>query len=202
MWPDTRGYYLSDRVWNSSEATAKQIDMLLEQALAKGTSAVDLAKQLQGFLLPSQRGIMTNTPYGNAGSYAARRLARTEITRAHSMATMAAGVANPFVTKARYNLSKDHVADAGDPCEAFADESDAKGGYDPADVPIPGGDSHPHCMCYITHDVISQEDAIAMIRDGITSDREAAFTDTGSIDLFTMALWGGAVWDVFNRLFP
>jgi hypothetical protein len=48
---------------------------------------------------------------------------------------------------------------------------------------------------------MSQDDAIALITDGLDSDQEAAFTDDGSVDLFTLALWGSATWAVFDRLF-
>lgn len=199
-WPDERGYALSDRIWNISEATAAQIDALLQEAISSGMQSTALAKRLEQFLLPGRTLPQTTTPYGTTGSYNARRLARSEITRAHSLATKAAGIANPFVDKMFYNLSNSHVAD-GDICEEYAALSDSQGGFDPAECPVPEADTHPHCLCFLTSGTMSQEDAIALINDGVNSDQEAAFTEDGSVDLFTLALWGSAVWDVFNRLF-
>lgn len=192
---------MSDRLWAISEATSQQIDLLLQEAISSGMQSTTLAKRLEQFLLPGRQLPQTTTPYGTSGSYNARRLARTEITRAHSLASKAAAIANPFVERIYYNLSNSHVADAGDPCEYYADESAANDGYDPASCPVPAADSHPNCMCYLTSKNISQADAVAMIRDGINTDEEAAFTDANSVDLFTAALWGSAVWDVFSRIF-
>lgn len=165
-WLDERGYNLSDRIWNISEATSAQIDALLNEAISSGMQSTTLAKRLEQFLLPGRHLPQTTTPYGTTGSYNARRLARTEITRANSMATKAASIANSFVERMYYNLSNSHVAD-GDICEEYAAISDANDGYDPASCPVPGADSHPNCMCYLTSKVKSIEDAAAMIRETV-----------------------------------
>lgn len=198
-WQDQRGYSLSDRIWNVSEATALQIDALLNEAIASGMQATTLAKRLEQFLLPGRTLPQTNTPYGTTGSFNARRLARGEITRAHGLASKAAAIANPLVDRMYYKLSTSHPKP--DICDDYAAQSEANDGFPPGQCPVPGADSHLHCLCYLTSRTIPAEAAIALINDGIESDQEAAFTVSNSVDLFTLALWGSATWDVFDRLF-
>jgi hypothetical protein len=124
------------------------------------------------------------------------RLARTEITRSHSLSIQQAAIENPFVDRMKYHLSAAHVPDAGDPCEDFAAESDANNGFPKDECPVPGADSHPNCICYTTSEVIPIEDAISQIRDnvGILDDVEIFIDDTER-GLFEDWLWGivGAV---------
>jgi hypothetical protein len=156
-WRDTRGYVLSDRIWGVSQSTLSRIDVLLEDGIAQGRSAVALARDVESFLNPSRRGVRTMkpypAPYGTDGSFDARRLARTEITRAHTVSAHLAGVSNPFVTRTRYHTSKSH--DPGN-CDGTCDEHYAQdqeqGGFEPGSEPLPVIDTHPQCLCYITHE--------------------------------------------------
>lgn len=201
-WQDQRGYRLSDRIWNISEATAAQIDALLEDAVNSGTSALSLAKQMEQFLLPGRHLPRTDKPYGTDASYNALRLARTEVTIAHSRSVQAAALANPFVERMKYHLSAAHQADAGDICEEFASISDANDGYPKEDCPQPGGDSHPNCICYTTSEVIPMADAVDRIRDeaGFTDDVDV-FTDDRQRSLFEDVLWGVAGVVIWEQLF-
>jgi len=165
LWDDIRGYQLSDRIWNLGEVTAQQMDMLLEQAINEGMSSVKLAKLLEQFLIPGREFPLTNTPYGTSGSFNARRLARSEITLAHSRATLDAAANNPFVDKMFYNLSGSHGET--DICDDYATESDARGGFPVDECPTPIADTHPNCLCYLTQGVVPLEDAAAMIRDEV-----------------------------------
>lgn len=200
-WLDVRGYALSDRIWNVSQATAAQIDALLEDAVNSGMGALTLSKQLEQFLLPGQHLPRTDKPYGTDASFNAMRLARTEITRSHSLATSEAAKANPFVDRMYYHLSAAHVADAGDPCEEFAAISEANNGYPVNECPQPAADSHPNCICYTTQGVIPIEDAISQIRDnaGFT-DNVDVFTDDTQRSLFEDVLWGIAGAAVLDAL--
>jgi hypothetical protein len=168
LWQDTRGYTLSDRIWRVSEATIGRIDAILRDGIAEGRAAVDIARDLERFLQPSRANIRTLRPYGYDGSFDARRLARSEITRAHGMASYVAGVTNPFVTRARYHLSASHREDNCDgTCDAHYAEDQANDGFEPDEVPIPMVDTHPQCLCYITHEVVSQDEATAIIREDL-----------------------------------
>lgn len=170
-WEDVRGYNLSDRIWNIGEVTAGQIDLLLQESIAQGTASLTLAKRLEQFLLPGRTLPRTNRPYGTDASFNAMRLARSEITRSFSISTKLAGMLNPFVTRAYYHLSAVHASDPGDSCEAFAEESDANDGFPPDETPMPMVDTHPHCMCYLTHGVMSEDDMLELL------DEDGDFTD-------------------------
>lgn len=152
-WQDRRGYTLSDRIWHLSETTEERIDAVLANGMAQGRSAVAMARDLEGFLRPSRRGVTTRTPYGSSGSYDARRLARSEITRASSLAGRQARLANRFVVRTFYHLSASHKADPGDICEAYAEQSEQQGGWEPGEEPLPAVDTHPQCICYNTDEV-------------------------------------------------
>jgi len=165
----TRGYVLSDRIWAVSESTIARMDALLADGIAQGRAAVDIAKDLERFLLPSRRGVLTRYPYGTNGSFDARRLARSEITRAAGVSSYVAGVTNPYVVRARYHLSASHSPDRCDgSCDEHYAEDQANDGFAPDEVPVPMGDTHPQCMCYITHETADVEQVTAQLREQMT----------------------------------
>lgn len=198
-WPDTRGYALSDRIWQVSESTLARIDALLDEGIAQGRAAVRIAKDLEQFLRPERRGVVTRRPYGSAGSFDARRLARSEITRAASVAGYVSGVTNPFVVRARYHLSGSHSEDNCDgSCDRWYAEDQANGGFSPDEVPLPMLDTHPQCLCHITHEVEQPAAVITHLRETMrqdlagTASRRAPLTPI-LVDLFVGALIGRIV---------
>lgn len=195
LWQDRRGYRLSDRIWQTGEATRARIDALLEEGIARGRSATQIADDLESFLRPERTFVRTRTPYGTDGSFDARRLARSEITRAHSEAARAAGIANPFTNRAFYHLSLSHKPDPGDPCERFARESEEQGGFPPESVPVPMLDTHPHCLCYITHSSEGREALLTQLSDtmerSIRADRHTfRLTPLATRAFIAWLLWG------------
>ena len=164
QWVQADGYRLSDRVWDAGQETRRNIDRVLRQALATGEDALVTADKLETYLNPSlrpkrtkmgrlrrnqPRSVVTATPgRGGQGSYAARRLTRTEMTRAHAEATRIAGTLNRWVTGLKYNLSPSHPrADICDPLAAH-DEGNGRGVYTTGGCPLPP--RHPHCLCFVT----------------------------------------------------
>lgn len=142
-WVDPNGYRLSDRIWRTSIDVRSRVDRLLEYHIARGTSAVELADLLEPFLTRQAVRQRTMTPYGTEGSYAARRLARTEITVAAHRATVNASIANPFVGGVQWRLSPSHPRI--DICDQYARGGpNGDGIYPPNEVP---GIPHPHCLC-------------------------------------------------------
>jgi hypothetical protein len=106
-----------------------------------------------------KKGAVTRAPgRSGAGSYASRRLARTEISRAFAQATLRAAEANPFVDFVRYALSNRH-GDA-DECTDIANRDDGhgRGVYEIADVPAPP--RHPHCLCRLEPVVTDDVDSV------------------------------------------
>jgi hypothetical protein len=84
-WTDDKGYQLSDRIWNTANDTRTLIDRLIMKAFNEGWSAVQLAKELEQYLV------------NGAGGYSAMRLARTEIARAANHAAYMSAYLNPYV---------------------------------------------------------------------------------------------------------
>ena len=139
------GYRLSDRIWRADGVTRNRIDALLAYHIRQGTAAVDIAKELEQFLLPSRRGVRTKRPYGRWGSYDARRLARTEVTAAHGRAVMASVAANPMTDAIRWALSLSHPDGIDCNCEdnSIADvDGLGPGVYRPEN--LPDYPDHPH----------------------------------------------------------
>lgn len=166
---DPNGYKLSDRIWRDAVSVRARVDQLLDYHISRGTSAVEIAKELEQFLTPGAAVSRTNTPYGREGSYAARRLARTEITASAGRATVNASIANPFVTFVRWVLSLSHkCCDICDTYAAGGEKSD--GAYLPENLPT--YPAHPHEMCNIQPVVTSSRaDTIARIRADMRTGR-------------------------------
>jgi hypothetical protein len=133
-------------VWRAGIDVRSNIDAFLDYHIGRGASAVDMAAFLEDYLTPGSRLVRTKRPYGKEGSFAARRLARTEITRAAGAATINASAANPFVGGVKWVTSGSHREI--DQCDANARGGpNGDGVYPPNEVPpYP---NHPHCLCHL-----------------------------------------------------
>lgn len=190
------GYRLSDRIWRAAGRTRNQIDRLLAHHIRAGTAAVDIAQELEQFLQRERAGVRTRMPYGTWGSYDARRLARTEITAAAGRATLAEGMANPFVELERWALS------------AFRDDWDCNCeenaqrdvGYGPGLYPVdqvPAYPDHPHCMCTLQPQVVaSPAEVVGELRLWLNGEQAAPawdlwlLADLGTLVFQVHELWG------------
>lgn len=191
-WVSDDGYRLSDRVWRSRQAVRTQIDDILRQALAEGTDALEVADVLEQYLNPSlapirnadgklirnqARSVVTSAPgRGGMGSFSARRLARTEITRALGQSTIETAKRTPFAVGVRWSLSNRHPK--GDECNDNAEHSSPglpRGVYTTNDVPrYP---SHPMCLCFLSTETDPDTDkVVASLRDkyGLGGDAPAS----------------------------
>ncbi len=146
-WIDPNGLVLSDRIWRSAIRTAQKVDALLADAIRSGRSAADLARDLEGFLLPGRLGRRTDRPYGRDGSADAMRLSRTEISHAHGQISYVAALMNPYVDRWDWALSPAHPK--MDVCDRLATLSESgerlREPYPLAGAPIPP--AHPYCLC-------------------------------------------------------
>lgn len=150
-------YTLSDRVWNTAIEMRQNIDNLLAFEIQSGKSAVDIAKILEQYLTPGAAGVTTNTPYGNEGSYGARRLSRTEITAAAGRSTLNASILNPYVVGDQWRLSASHPE--ADPCDTNASGGpNSDGIYKPEN--FPSYPNHPHELCTIIPIVTANPEAV------------------------------------------
>lgn len=143
------GYVLADRIYANGLVTTKQVGSIVNKALILQTSARDLAKQVESFYRPDVPG---------GASYAAKRLARTEINNAHHATTIAMSADKPWVNGFKWNLSRSHGHK--DECDALAEEDRfqmGKGIYPKSDAP---DRPHPQCICYLTHEMMDEDEFI------------------------------------------
>ncbi|MCZ2077021.1 MAG: hypothetical protein LC130_23175 [Bryobacterales bacterium] len=146
-WVDSNGLILSDRIWQAGIRTRLKLRGLLADGIRQGTSATTLASRVEQFLLPDRAPIKTRTPYGSSGSYDARRLARTEVSRAHAQATRAASLHNPYVEGLDWALSPSHprMDICDDKATIGMSGERIRPAYPVDSAPTPP--AHPHCLC-------------------------------------------------------
>lgn len=144
QWVDPNGYRLSDRIWRTGIETRSHVDQLLDYHIGQGTAAVRMAELLEEFLAPGAGNQRTVRPYGRDGSYAARRLARTEITAAAGRGVINASAANPFVGGVQWRLSGSHPKI--DVCDSYARGGENGDGIYTLET-VPRYPPHPNCLC-------------------------------------------------------
>lgn len=147
---------LSDRVYRNSQWTKAKVRQQVRNGLSRGTSARNLASEVQRFISP-------DTPGG--ARYAARRLARTEINNTFHAASTRGAANSPWVEAMRWHLSASHPRP--DPCDTVAEDSSGNnfraGEYLPADVP---SKPHPNCLCYTTEVTVNDQEFSRALRAG------------------------------------
>jgi len=142
----TSGVQLADRIYANGKVTTKQVGSIIDRALAQQVSHRELAARVKAFYRPDVPG---------GASYAAQRLARTEINNAHHDTTIRLAQPKPWVLGFRWNLSSSHPRP--DPCDdyAHADFGMGEGVYPKDEVPRR---PHPQCLCYVTH--VQEDDEV------------------------------------------
>ncbi len=148
---------LSPRVYKNAALSSGAVERQIRSGIIQGLSVRELADSVKKYISPS-------TPGGVA--YAAKRLARTEINNAFHEAQKIEGEA-PWVRGVQWNLSNSHPAKRGtgkpDKCDIYAkaDPFDLGRGVYPADQ-VPDK-PHPQCLCYMTHQTVSDEEMLDLI---------------------------------------
>jgi hypothetical protein len=129
---------LSRRVYGNINVLRGRVDKEIAKSLLRGQSAAELALTVRRFINP-------DTPGG--ASYAAMRLARTEINNAFHFTQIRYTREMPWVEGYKWNLSGSHGR--VDVCNDMAEHSEGhgRGVYGKGDVP---GKPHPMCLCFIT----------------------------------------------------
>lgn len=159
----TDGLTLSDRIWSLEKHVWKRIDGIVLSGIARGQSAVEMAKELQRDILSITKkeqipenlrwttGISKTVRGRGTIHYNALRLARTEIGNAyHEAEAMAAG-ASRVVLGLKWNLSPAHGQ--YDVCDQLAKQDVyglGEGVYLPGQMPLY---PHPNDMCFITREI-------------------------------------------------
>ena len=163
----TDGLTLSDRIWNLNKLVRQRTDAIVLSGIARGQSAVEMAKELQRDILGIKRpedipetlrwtkGISRSVRGRGTIHYNALRLARTEIANAYHEAEVMAATASKVVSGLKWNLSPAHGI--YDVCDQLADQDVygmGPGVYPPEDTPLC---PHPNDMCYVTREILPVE---------------------------------------------
>lgn len=162
-----RTWKLSDRVWQTGLNARRDIGDYLAQGIAQGKSSTKMQSELRKLLLPHLNLDNSTAPYGTTVNFEAMRLARTEITRAHTDATALASSANPYVRGMDWKLSARHPKI--DICDKHATIGmNGKRLKDPYPInssyPRPVTDSHPQCLCTLVPYTPPPSEITAQIR--------------------------------------
>jgi hypothetical protein len=128
---------LSQRVYKTRALANGMVSKALNNGLARGDSADLIAVAVHDLISPNVIGGV---------SYAAKRLARTEIGNAFHAQSIASAQDQPWVHQMRWNLSKQHRDDPGDYCEDYAQI----GLFPVENIP---DKPHPNCRCFVTPEV-------------------------------------------------
>lgn len=132
----TNGFNLSDRIYRNGQATVMKVGQIIDRGLVQQLSPAQLARQVRGYFDPAVPG---------GASYAANRLARTEINNAHHDTTIRLTKDQPWVDGYQWQLSRSHPKP--DVCDALASGGTKGDGiYDKLHAP---SKPHPQCFCYL-----------------------------------------------------
>lgn len=151
-----RAQALSPRVYRNAALSRGAVERMIRAGIIQGLSARELAADVRQYISPS-------TPGGV--SYAAMRLARTELNNAFHEAQKEIGEA-PWIRAVKWNLSATHrtrVRGGRDKCDELAEQDIYE--YGPGRYPadrIPDK-PHPHCLCFITYESVSESEMLDMI---------------------------------------
>lgn len=142
------GIPLARSVYKAQALSTGQVDRKVSQGLLLGHNAKTIAKSVKTMINPNVAGGV---------SYAAHRLARTEINHAYQTAQAERYEDEPWTHGMKWNLSKSHPSP--DICNVLAEQNLhqlGKGVYPVGQRP----DSHPNCLCYQTPEQEDEEDFI------------------------------------------
>lgn len=145
---------LSARVYRLAGLHGGVVEDMIRQGLISGLSARELAQTVYRYISPT-------TPGG--ASYAAQRLARTEINNAFHERQVAGG-SRPGVTGTVWNLSGSHKVP--DKCNLYAGQNKfdmGRGVFPPRQVP---DRPHPNCFCFLTYKTMTSAEFKRSLSDG------------------------------------
>lgn len=132
---------LSKRVYKTRALSTGLVDRAINNGIARGDSYTKIANDVKSLIDPDVPGGVT---------YAAKRLARTETNNAFHAQAIHDAQDKPWTQQMRWNLSKVHQPDDGDPCEEYA----RQGVFPVEKVP---GKPHPHCRCFVTPEPVDDD---------------------------------------------
>lgn len=146
------GIGLSQRVYRTQQLANGFVDREVNRVILQGGSWQELSRRVRPMISPDTRGGV---------SYAAKRLARTELNNAFHTTQRNLAEANPFAVGSHWHLSRSHPKE--DRCDLLArGHSRGKGAgiYVSSELP---NKPHPQCLCYTTTEMMEEEDFLDLI---------------------------------------
>lgn len=141
QWVDPRGYQLTDRIQRMAVEVRSRVGRFVDYHLGSATPVMSMTDRLETFLTTGER---VQTPYGQQGSYAARRLLSHEMIAAGGGAVVAASEINPYVRGAQWLLDPTHPK--VDHCDVNATGGEEGDGVYPLSE-LPNFPDHLNCRC-------------------------------------------------------
>jgi hypothetical protein len=140
-------FTLSERVYRNGRRSVTAVENIINQGLLTGRSATEIARMVRSYINP-------RTPGGL--SYAAMRLARTELNNAFHETSIRMAQDDPFVARMKWNLSGSHPKP--DICNDLASKVNQRG-WEPGEYSVGQvpRKPHPQCLCFTTTVPISEE---------------------------------------------
>jgi hypothetical protein len=188
---------LSQRIWRVDREARDGINAVIMNGISSGSSAWDIAQQLEGYLganadcprWTSTRlygktkgeiasgdtgGLLSgNACDGSGVSYNALRLARTEIQKAHALATDRVLAQQPWVEKEQIHLSAAHPET--DICNEIVEGGEkGEGVYTVGEIELP---LHPNCLCYKTAVLMDEKEFTDKLRGWMRGEQDWAEMD-------------------------
>jgi hypothetical protein len=145
-------------VYKTQALSTGLVHRKVQQGMILGKGAKEIAKDVSSLIKPDVAGGV---------SYAANRLARTELNNAFKTAQEQRYIDEPWTLGMRWNLSGSHPTP--DECNdyAVADEHGlGKGIWPVGHRPR----SHPNCLCYLTVEQMDDDEWIDRFVDGEFND--------------------------------
>lgn len=152
---NTKQLPLSKQVYRTRALARGWVDDAINIGIGRGLSARELANEVKDKIRPDVRGGV---------SYAAMRLARTEINNAFHTASIASSVDKPWVEGMQWHLSGSHAVK--DICDRLSNDNEnglGKGIYPKNKTPEK---PHPQCLCYITPALQDEDEFVAAFARG------------------------------------
>lgn len=145
---------LSPRVYRNASLSSGAVERTIRAGIIQGLGPRELAQNVREYISPV-------TPGGV--SYAAMRLARTELNNTFHEASKIQASAAPWVNAVHWRLSGSHPSKKPDRCDVLATQDiyDLGPGRYPADR-IPDK-PHPQCLCYTTYETMSESDMLDLL---------------------------------------
>lgn len=146
---------LSYSVYRNRELTSGRIERLVNNSLAMGRNAREIAREVRKYIRPG-------TPGGV--SYAALRLGRTELNNAFHSTQVRVAEGKPWTIGMRWHLSGSHPVP--DECNEYADKDHSDLGAGVFKTGAVPRKPHPNCLCHLTTVVPDSDDFISAYMAG------------------------------------